>query len=345
MWFYRMDDFNEVETRYNRTKPVISNLHTKEQDVRPIGDRRRKWERIIKLDDNTYVLSHGGVNDPIFNWGYRADLKDHPLTKKEMMDTAPVLWRRHKDGSETITVRNGHGDYQHNARYSFLQRALPIRLDFVQTRVGVQYIRAQGLGQYYLKKTKTVPRFYVEHHKARLAKSPKDHWARRILNRVVLKNDGFGLTFRREKIGEGNWVIVGKAPAQEIVHTTVNKTAKAELKSHINKLWDWTVTMYPMMRDSVANYDARKSVNETVHEWIKTNNPQCSLPSLWWKPFEGVDSKLSVAVLKDENHPMRFALGSGAMEAIHREDNPRASFNRWVNIQFGLLNKTIKVKE
>ena len=42
----RFNTFNEVVSWYERTKPLVSKHHSLANDVRPIGDRKRKWERI-----------------------------------------------------------------------------------------------------------------------------------------------------------------------------------------------------------------------------------------------------------------------------------------------------------
>lgn len=82
----KINCFADAEARYNNTKPVVSKLHTLEQDVRPIGARTRKWERIIKVSDTCYALSCGGRVDPVFTWG-EADLQiraQYPITPDEI---------------------------------------------------------------------------------------------------------------------------------------------------------------------------------------------------------------------------------------------------------------------
>ena len=51
--------FHEVAKHYNSIKPLVSKLHTREDDIRPIGDRARKHERIVKISNNCYALSDG----------------------------------------------------------------------------------------------------------------------------------------------------------------------------------------------------------------------------------------------------------------------------------------------
>jgi len=134
VYINKLDSFADAEKRYNDTKPVRSKHHTLEQDVRPVGKRSRKWERIIKVDDSTYVLSCGGFFDSVFDWGPGDETfrRQHPVTTEEVVRLAPIVWRKHKDGTETITIRNGAGDWSHNAVYSFVSRALPHELWFRQ---------------------------------------------------------------------------------------------------------------------------------------------------------------------------------------------------------------------
>ena len=51
--------FKDVVKHYENIKPLVSKLHTREDDIRPIGDRNRKWERIVKVSRNCYALSDG----------------------------------------------------------------------------------------------------------------------------------------------------------------------------------------------------------------------------------------------------------------------------------------------
>ena len=44
----RFATFKDVERHYNNIKPVVSKYHKKEDDIRPINRRDRKWERIEK---------------------------------------------------------------------------------------------------------------------------------------------------------------------------------------------------------------------------------------------------------------------------------------------------------
>ena len=55
----RLNTFAEVKEMYNSVKPVVSKNHTVEQDIRPVGARHRKWERIMKINDNKYIINDG----------------------------------------------------------------------------------------------------------------------------------------------------------------------------------------------------------------------------------------------------------------------------------------------
>ena len=62
-----LNTFEQVESRYNSIKPMISKNHTKEQDIRPLGERRKKHERIKKLRDSCYALMDGyNYGDDVF---------------------------------------------------------------------------------------------------------------------------------------------------------------------------------------------------------------------------------------------------------------------------------------
>ena len=55
----RLNTFAEVKAMYDGVKPVVSKNHTREQDIRPVGARSRKHERIMKINDNKYLINDG----------------------------------------------------------------------------------------------------------------------------------------------------------------------------------------------------------------------------------------------------------------------------------------------
>jgi len=124
MYNYGLDSFTHVEHLYNNTKPIRGT------NIVPIGDRRRKWECIIKLSPHQYLLSDRGEH--------------------QQPGTAAVIWVRNADGTDTVQFRNETGDYAHNGRYSFLERCMPMGMRFVVDS-GKQYIH-YVTSRYYLPK-------------------------------------------------------------------------------------------------------------------------------------------------------------------------------------------------
>jgi len=129
MYNYGLDSFTHVEHLYNNTKPIRGT------NIVPIGDRRRKWECIIKLSPHQYLLSDRGEH--------------------QQPGTAAVIWVRNADGTDTVQFRNETGDYAHNGRYSFLERCMPLGMRFVVDS-GKQYVRCDG-DRYYLPKDEYKP--------------------------------------------------------------------------------------------------------------------------------------------------------------------------------------------
>ena len=138
--YHRMFDINsfaDIEKRYNETKPIAGK--NKHLNIIPVDDRKRKWERLEKISDDCYAIYDGEMGDPLPNrWGGYYDAQKC-LTPEVSLALAPIVWTRVKDGY-TIRIRNGSGDYAHVSRYSFLNRAMPTGLEFVQTGQGRQYI-------------------------------------------------------------------------------------------------------------------------------------------------------------------------------------------------------------
>lgn len=317
MYINKLDTFAEVEAWYNKTKPLVSKHHTKEQDVRPIGQRSRKYERIIKINDNCYVFSHGGYHDPVFCWGYSAEVEKMPLTKADIVRCAPIVWKRAKDGTETITIRNGQGPHQHNSRYSFLKRALPRGMWFsIAGHTGTHFIQTKT-DEFFLPKTRTVPPYVYEAYKGR-AGHVSNSYAHRLLKAATTKADGLHMTFERK---EKDWVLVSKRHVETVKRLRVNKDTKKPFKQHIYKLWQWSMTMYPMMRTQL-NWQFRGDMNREINAWCKDNGVSQLRVDAWGPMFESKNSgkempALVRKILADEDHALRYHLGVAAMFAIH----------------------------
>ena len=349
----KIDSFADAEARYNDIKPVVSKHHTLEQDVRPLGARNRKWERIIKIDDNCYVLSCGGPADTVFTWG-GSDQKfrdQYPITPEEIVRLSPIVWRKHEDGVETITIRNGAGEWQHNNVYSFLNRALPRELWFRQTRVGKQFIYNRSKGQtVHLPKTTSAPRHVIEYYKDQVARNgPNNVWANRYAKAYTPGDDGLSVTFKRE--ANGTFTLVGEPHKVMVNRTRMNKELKGSFKADIAALLESAKAFYPMMR-SQLNWGLKNQTNVELKE-IAEQHKLVGHAVSYGELFRHTEPKLVQAILKDPEHPMRHGLNIAAMFEIHyavadfgdngrsyfdeeeeydaRNKAVRARFNRWIS--------------
>jgi hypothetical protein len=364
MYITKLNTFAEVEAKYNETKPVKSTLHTLEQDVRPIGKRGRKYERIIKISDNCYALSHGGYYDPVFNWGYTAEMAKMPMTPADVARCAPIVWKRAKNGTETVTVRNGQGPWQHNSRYSFLTRALPRGLGFyIVGHTGTHVIQTKD-DVLFLPKTRTVPPFLYDLYKRESTGVKANHYRARQLKQSTPKADGLHMIFERK---DKDWVLVSKRHLQTVTRHRIDRTTKKQHKDHIYKLWQWAMTMYPLMRAQL-NYELRTNLNKEITAWCKENGKANISMVSWGAMFDPRNSgegapALVRKILADEDHALRYHLGVAAMFAIHDAvpisnswGNPqiseeemmalsRKAFNKWINKVAGFQKITKESKE
>ena len=141
-----LNTFDKVAACYESTKPIRGKLAP--HNVRPLGDRARRWERIKKINNNCYLLMDGYYSgDDVFPTWYYGGNTGKP-TEAEMINLAPIVWRRHRDGTTTIKVRNGTGRGAHIGRYSFLDRHLPNGMRFI-IRNGKHFLSLYG-AEYYL---------------------------------------------------------------------------------------------------------------------------------------------------------------------------------------------------
>ena len=338
--------FADVERQYNTT-PVIRSRFGKDNDIRPIGDRRRKHERIHKINGNCYAIMQGyGYGDPVFQPWYGGGKVKPSVNSIEQF--AALVWRRHRDSTETVKVANGSGPWgHHNSIYDMLTRHLPYPLRFVNKN-GKHFIRIGGpeaprgcarWGQphgedYYLAKRTSVPAPIKKHWDAyyRRVNAQSVHIQER-QGWMTAKDDGAALVFRR--IGEEQWVHdSGGLPLPPAPR--VNKELKAKYKTHMDEFYDWGLTMTPLLplETGTYNYGERGKLDKYKKEHYGNSKRR----ALWLRD-----------VLKDPEHPMRVSawvdFTTSFIEHIgwyerttikeHMQEGNmaevRSKFNSWVN--------------
>lgn len=134
----RFDTFDQVAKWYEMTKPIVSKCHTKENDVRPISDRKRKWERIRKVNENKYLLCDGNYGGT--QWSRHGN---DPVLSQFEEDMGPILWERRADG-DYITITNHNRAHTSVTRYNFLYWHLPSAMRFHYNQNGKHFVRVNG---------------------------------------------------------------------------------------------------------------------------------------------------------------------------------------------------------
>ena len=359
--YHRMFDINsfaDIEKRYNETKPIAGkNRHL---NLIPVDDRKRKWERIEKISDDCYAIYDGETGDPKVNYHYTSSANKY-LTPEVSLALAPIVWTRVKDGY-TIRIRNGSGDYAHVSRYSFLNRAMPTGLEFVQTGQGRQYIKCGGV-DYFLPKSMYAPntREY----------SDERMW-------TTVEDDHHYLTFFHESpIKNSSGKPYGWVPHTntfKFTHpkTRVDKVEKAKHKANTDKFWDWICAVAPLMPVS-GSYNTPERVNydnynnqmaNQAQDWLDDNAPEGVYRQGYNNSLLYGNSKACAEVIKDvmadEEHPLRLPLAWTFVNNVnndgyyhHHSDGVnkfasvanqqeasklRAKYNAWINRQLNLVN-------
>jgi len=334
LYYTKIRNFEGVVKHYEDTKVLVSSKHPRSHDVRPIGDRARKWERIVKVSRNCYALSDGyHRGDPLFSgWPVGGGATG------DMCYYAPLVWRKHRDGTTSLRVMNGTGpsDAAFNSRYSFLQRNLPFGLSLVINN-GKQYILCNGTKHYLAKNKKALPHEYANKTKSRWDKWKQKH------------DDNSALVFIQNE--DGSWRHDGKSGRSVPVAPRVNKSEKDKYKDAIKKFFEWGMTMTPLlpleddeyMQNKMAEINRFFSDRPYIgHKWVYRNP---------WLP------KYAREVLQFEEHPMRlnywlmFAKTTGdgwyynreyLIKKIQTKDDlqkVRRQYNYFINNNAGFVTK------
>tara|TARA_R110000824_G_scaffold364182_1_gene552529 strand:- start:204 stop:1295 length:1092 start_codon:yes stop_codon:yes gene_type:complete len=345
----RLNNFNAVASHYSSIKPMVSKVHTLEQDVRPLGDRKRKYERVKKFSDNCYAFYDGNGGDNIKFWDYGSE---HKMSDEMHVALAPIVWTRNADGTETLRVRNGSGQYAHNGRYSFLERALPSAFSFVIDN-GKQFVALGGSTSADLSNGTYFPviRYF-------LPKSDYGNYYRRDDETALKVDDKKYLEFSRSN-GDV-WQIKTNSFTYLPPRVLVDKERKKKFKPAMDSYYSWLCVMAPMFRynleDFPYDYDdktvqardqakhklARDKMEELI-EYAKEQGWADQDIQLWSFEMKGDHALI---IMEDEEHPMRMNMAwSMLMDSplfkAHESDRKlfRAHYNRWINKICGFNKK------
>jgi hypothetical protein len=324
----RLNNFNAVASHYAGIKPMISKVHTLEQDVRPLGDRKRKFERVKKFSDNCYAYYDGNGGDNIKFWDYGSM---HKISDEMHVALAPIVWTREVGGwnREILRVRNGSGQFAHNGRYSFLTRALPSAFRF-DIDNGKQFI--------VLNKT----RYY-------LPKSNYGNFYRRDDDTAPQVDDEKYLEFERDMVN--GWTIKTNSFTYTPPRMLVDKERKKKFKPAMDSYYSWLCVMAPMFREHLEDFpydyndktvQARdqakhKLAREKMEELFAYAKEQDWTDADYIYAFE-MKGDHALIIMEDEEHPMRMNMAwsmllDSPLFKAHESDRKlfRSHYNRWIN--------------
>lgn len=330
--------FDDVERWYNQTKPMGGAVN-KGLDIRPIGDRNRKYERIVKIDPDCYALSCG--------W-HRGDILfpitlDYEPTLSDMEAFAPIVWRRYGYGVDRVTIRNGIGPYAMHPRvYKFLKHNMPSGLTFVQGKQGKQFIKIQRTGAelFLAKGTHVHPTEYA----AILAERARGNTsAYRTRPWCTGTEDTTSLIFQRN--GDTWEFISHNGVAPPVSRTLVDREAKARYKDAIKTFCDWALTVAPMI--AIHDFRVRQEYHDQLTEYM-TAYPT-SQYRRWGLLHKRLPPETLRGIIAFSDHPMRTVVMVIMMyetemyrQPIRDQDDLtyiRIRLNRWINKTLGFTTK------
>lgn len=312
----RFDSFNEVVSWYERTKPMISKHHTKEHDVRPIGDRGRKWERIKKIDDNTYALCDGNYGNCI--WGNQPEQHEYENTM------APIVWMRREDG-DFIRIRNHIKRGCSVTRYNFLAYHLPMHMWFKYNQQGKHWVHVRVNNPL---REPQGPRDYEDYPLPK-CNVQFDH------QKKTLVDDNVYLMFRVN--GDGTFTRVGEALKVEV--KKVDKELKKQWRERVDNFYGYCAAVAPMLD---VTWSGKNEYANQLREFLTI--PGANLRGAWVRDAKSVPTDLVRDIVTQEDHPMRVAFAAlvvadiGGKRAIESQDDIRhikAAYNRVMNQALG----------
>lgn len=266
--------FDRVKAKYESVKPIVSKKSTLADDVRPIGERRYKTERIIKVDENTYVLSDG-VHSAVRSYS--------PMPLEMEVQFAPIMVQRREDG-DYIRLRSGSVGSTWMSRYAFLRAYTPMGMSF-SSAGGT---RANEIYTHVDRKVHVLPRmdYQIDWNAG-----------------VVVKDGGEMLWFKQtspdtyERVSELYTLKTNK----------IDRDAKSQYRKHLRDYFNWMCVISPML---VSGMESRwRARDVAAEEFIEFAGDKIFLNH--YVPLRVSSPELSALIkdiLKDDEHVLRTAL-------------------------------------
>ena len=337
-----LDTFSAVEKHYNNTKPVVSKRHTKEDDIRPLGRRTRKHERIEKRSDTEYVF-----HDYWLHVGLPPDKK----TAHEKRP--PITWQkliRKGEETEVVTVRGATAGTD-TTRHNFLRQYLPwglmwdVRPNGRHLVIVTSSIDGFADVPFVLRTGRPTISHRMPHPKeatgSRVFKT-----AHRYITVQKFVEPDYLLRFTRTGGTGSVWQCT--TPEWPITRSHVNKDRKAALREYNDKFWEWMCSVGSMLH---TNWDHLQNLEQEVKEYVKENNAtgELTYPMSYnfWPRFP---QTLALEIVKDYNHPLRIHLATSFLarndikSLTSKEDNSRfrSAYNQWFNKQLDIMEEVTK---
>ena len=308
-----LNNFKDVAERYASVKPLVSQYHTREDDVRPINSRRRKNERIERVNENKYI-----VHDTL------PPVENYNSWSRVFVEQPPITWERldctgctsEFQSGDYITVRGSATAGYDTSRYNFLREYLPRGLAFDNhTRNGKHFL-VTAQGRYYL------PR--VEHGSLQQGEERPDYKLQFYLTSVDYHKVFKLVSFLYDE-----------------PKTRVDKVKKAALTQELASFWEWMVSVGFLLHTN--DWEYRNQLRQEVLHYKEEHK-------MHDQGDYGVHfpEKLALQIVKDYNHPLRIHLAHNflsaynikGLETVEDRSRFRAAYNRWCNTIFGLTYQT-----
>jgi hypothetical protein len=303
----RFNTFNEVAKWYEQIKPVVSKCHAREDDIRPIGNRKRKQERIRKVDAETYLLLDGYYDSTLYS-------KNKNRSQYEQ-DMAAIMWKREADG-DYIYIRNGGTNSVPFSRYQFLRWYMPSDATFRYNQQGKHWVRAKTGAGY-----EDFP-------------LPKTNYKWDNVRDEVSYDDGVRLKFKVNE--DGTFTRAGDTfKANE---STIDKELKKQWKPKIEAFYTQAAVLAPMLN---TTWDGRNEYRQIIRDWCidhKIDTPK-------YGSLTQISNTLIQRIVEQEDHALRIPLmalviaeidGKRKIESKEDLSSIRAAYNRLMNKMLGM---------